>query len=195
MPIHDFFSDSPIVTDQLFVDMRSDQEIANPMYSVQDYDSPDYAMVMRIAEETINTSGADVLVYARTDNEDVDEDWDEDANPTYANAENMKGFFVPQPLEQELTKWGVDQVNAVEIAFFRNHVYGKWGDRLLRAGDIIELPYNSASHTSPKYYRVDNAQETGNYRYTWMYVTCQCTLITGDPNIRPAHDNAEDQGE
>lgn len=192
MAIHDFSFNEPISNLPSFVDLRSDEEIAHPTYSVQDYDSPDIGMVVKMAEETINTSGAEVIVHARTNNGDIDEDWDEDPNPTYENPVIVKGFFVPQPLEQELTKWGVDQVNPVEIVFFRNHVFSQWKNRLLRSGDIIELPYNSATSSPPKYYRVDNAKETGNYRYMWLYVLCQCTLITGDPNIRPAHDNAEE---
>ena len=42
----------------------------------------------------------------------------------------------------------------------------------------------------PKYYAIDNAQETGNFRYTWLYLKCQATLIVGDVNLRPAQDMA-----
>lgn len=188
--IYDFFDPADVSPGQ--PDFRGDVAANNPGYRVQDYDSPDMSAVKAQAEQVILASGADIIIYARTNNNDIDDVWDEDANPTYENPVPMRGFFVPQPMEQELTKWGVDQPNLIQIVFFRDHLYEQWKDRLLRSGDIFHVPYNSITKTAPRYYRVDTVKETGNYRYIWLYFQCDCTLITGDPNIRPHTDNDEE---
>jgi len=171
---------------------RTDVEIENPLYQVQDIESLDVASARRVAREAVNVDGALVRIYARTDNDDVDVVWDEDPDPTYMAPVPLKGFFVPQPLEAELTQWGVEfSNNRAEVAFVLEEMFGAFGDRLLRPGDLLEVPYNSISRVKPKYYKIENAQETGNYRYTWLYLTCQAMLLQGDVNIRPATDQLQ----
>ncbi len=173
------------------LDNRDEAQRANPLYQVDDKEAPDISTAYKIAEEMINVNGAHVVMHARTDNEDVDEVFDEDPDPTYWNPIPMRAFFTPQPLERELTKWGADAAdNKTEVVFLRSHIFKEFGSRLLRAGDLIEIPYNSVSKARPKYYQVDTAQETGMYRYQWLYVTCKVTLLTGDTDIRP-HMEAE----
>lgn len=168
------------------LDSRDEAQMASPLYQVDDKEASDISTAYKIAEEMINVNGAHVMLHARTDNEDVDEVFDEDPDPTYWNPIPMRAFFTPQPLERELTKWGADAAdNKTEIVFIRAHIFKQFGARLLRAGDLIEVPYNSVSNSKPKYYQVDTAQETGIYRYQWLYVTCKVTLLTGDANIRP----------
>lgn len=168
------------------LDNRDEAQMANPLYQVDDKEAPDISTAYKIAEEMINVNGANVILYARTENEDVDDVFDEDPDPTYWNPTPLKAFFTPQPLERELTKWGADAAdNKTEIVFLRSHIFKEFGDRLLRPGDLIEVPYNSMSRTKPKYYQVDTAPETGMYRYQWLYITCKTTLLMGDPNIRP----------
>jgi hypothetical protein len=165
----------------------------NPLFQVHNPASNDVALAYKIAEDMINVNGAAVLVHLRTDNEDIDGVHDEDADPTYWPPKSgLKAFFVPQPVELELTNWGVDVAkNTAEIVFSRNSALAMFGDRLLRPGDLIEVPYNSVSRIKPKYYRVENAQETGNFRYNWMHLTCQTVLMTGDVHLRPATDQAD----
>ena len=173
------------------MDFRSDVAQANPLFQAADINSSDIALARKIALEMIQVNGAAVLVHRRTDNMDHDKIFDEDPNPTYWKPIHLKGFFVPQPLEYELTLWGVDNKNKAEIVFALDEVVGLSSTRLFRTGDLIEVPYNSQSKQKPKYYAIDNAQEIGNFRYVWLYLKCQTTLIVGDVNLRPAQDMVE----
>ena len=178
-----------LVPAQRYQDNRTEEQQDNPLYQVHDPDAHDVALVYKIAKEMIRVNGAHVEMHTRTDNEDIDGVFDEDADPTYWPAMSFKAFFSPQPLEFELKSWGVDAQNQVEIVFFRDDLFERLGERLARVGDIIEIPYNSVSKHKPRFYRLDNSQETGNFRYMWLYMTCQATLLTGDVNIRPhTHD-------
>jgi len=170
--------------------IKSDIDIENPLYQVHNNESADIAMASRVAREMVNINGANVMIHARTENHDLNNVHDEDPDPTYLAPVFLKGYFVPKPLEYEMTLWGVDTKNTTEIIFCRSDVYVIFNSRLLTTGDIIELPYNSVAKQTPKYYRVDNAQEFGNFRYNWLYLKCQLTLITGEVNIRPANDDA-----
>ena len=170
------------------VSFRSDVEVLNPLFKVQNSASLDAATVQRVVHEMIQVNGAYVRVHQRTDNADHDRVFDEDPDPTYWAPEGLKAFFVPKPMEYELTLWGVDAENQTEIVFSMVDINQFFVGRLLRSGDLIEIPYNSESPQKPKYYKVDNAQEFGNFRYIWLYLKCQTTLIPGEINIRPAYD-------
>lgn len=183
---------SDILTASTPLGMRSDVETFNPLYQVHDVNAADIQTVKRIVGEMIRIAGAAVQVHTRTDNDDVDGVWDEDPDPTYWNPKLFKAFFVPQPLEFELTQWGVDVPNnQTDIVFALDDVVTEWPTRLLRPGDLIEIPYNSLSVQKPKYFYVNNAQESGNFRYIWLYMKCTCALLTGDVNIRPATDQVQ----
>ena len=171
-------------------DFRNDVEQNNPLFQASDVNSTDITTARQIAIEMIQVNGASILVHRRTDNIDHDKVFDEDRDPTYWKPIPIKGFFVPQPLEYELTMWGVDAANKQEIVFALAQVVDLSPTRLFRPGDLIEVPFNSQSQQKPKYYAIDNAQETGNFRYTWLYLKCQATLIVGDVNLRPAQDMA-----
>jgi hypothetical protein len=172
-------------------DFRSDVQQSNPLYQVQDVDSPDIALVKKTAIEMIQVNGALVRVHTRTDNMDHDKIFDEDTDPTYWAPISLKGFFVPNPMEYELTLWGVDCPNKQEIVFALEQVVGLKPNRLFRPGDLIELPFDSQSQQKPKYFMIDNASEVGNFRYVWLYLKCVTTLIVGDVNLRPAQDAVE----
>jgi hypothetical protein len=190
--LHRFGSASDFVESGLshtYQDSRTDDLRDNPLYKAQDPESRDIAVVLKIVGEMIRINGANVKFHPRTRNEDIDGVWDEDADPTYWPSKHLSGFFVPQPMEFELTEWGVDTKNQTEVVFAKEDVLNKL-ERTPAPGDIVELPYGSLSLHKPKYYRVNNAQETGNFRYIWLYVTCQVELITGDITIRPPSDNA-----
>ncbi|MCK9557753.1 MAG: hypothetical protein M0R50_06900 [Candidatus Cloacimonetes bacterium] len=179
------------LSSQSQMDFRSDVERSNPLYQVQDANAPDIALAKKIALEMIQVNGASVLIHVRTDNMDHDKVFDEDANPTYWKPISFKGFFVPNPMEYELTQWGVDCANKQEIIFALEQVVAAYPNRLFRPGDLIELPFDSKSQQKPKYFMIDNASEVGNFRYNWLYLKCSTTLIVGDTNIRPAQDIVE----
>ena len=174
----------------LYNGLRSEAEQSSPLYQVHDTCTPDVATARRIAREVINVAGALIKVHARTDNADVRAVHDEDPDPTYWPAKVLKGFFVPQPMEYELTPWGVDSENKAEIVFALTDIVEQFGERLLRTGDLLEAPFNSMGVAKPKFFCVDNAQEFGNFRYNWLYLKCQTTLVTPDSNIMPPGEGA-----
>lgn len=184
---------SPDKFNSIWESHRSDVEQRHTPVALHDEGSADVRLARREAEEIINVSGAEVKVYLRTDNEDYDNVWDEDADPSYWPSVPMKAFFKPEPLQAELQLWGADTPNNTEVVFSHWQLIDKFGERMLRAGDVIQLPYNAATN-SPQNYRVLNATPTGNFRYIWLYMTCQVETLTADITVRVEEDMpSEDQ--
>lgn len=172
--------------DNVLADQRSDVEQRHSAMSVYDPDNPDVAYARMQADEIINVSGAEVWVYIRTENSDYDRVWDADPDPTYWDRVGMKAFFKPAPVELELKKWGADTINRTEIVFSHRHLFTQFGQRMLRAGDVIVVPFGAANASvSPKSFRVTNASPSGNYKYNWLYFTCQVETLTADVTVRP----------
>lgn len=164
----------------------SEAEQRNTPIAIHNY-SKDLMVVRKLADEMINVSGAEVKVYARTDNADHDKVWDEDPDPTYWPPESIKAYFKPQPIESELKSWGVDAPNKTEIIFSHRQLAERYGERMLRPGDVIQVPYN-AIKDSPKNFRILNASPSGNYRYTWLYIKCAVETLTADITVRVDND-------
>lgn len=193
MPIYNFAIDtgqiSPAKFDTILTSFRSDVEQRHTPVALHDPESADVRMARSQAREMINVSGAEVTVYMRTDNADFDSVWDEDADPTYWSPVKIKGYFKPQPLEAELKQWGAEVVNKTEIVFDHFSIHQLTGERMLRAGDVIQLPYNAATTAlNPKNYRILNVTPSGNFRYNWLYLTCQLETLTADITVRPEED-------
>jgi len=193
--IHKFGYDSDAVPegdkfDLSHPDFRSDVEQRHTPLALHDSNSNDLKLARAKANEIINVSGAEVKVYIRTENADYDQVWDADPDPTYWNNFTIKAFFKPQPLETELKKWGVDVANKTEVVFSHQNLFQLLGERMLRAGDVIQLPYNAATNAvAPKNYRVINSTPSGNFRYNWLYFTCQVEVLTADITVRPPDDS------
>jgi hypothetical protein len=166
---------------------RSDAEQQNSPVSIYNTESKDIQLARSMANEMINVSGAPVKVFIRTENADYDAVWDEDPDPTYWTPILLKAFFKPEPIQTELTKWGADTKNRTEVMFSHYQLYAEVGERMLRAGDVIQLPFNSVM-INPKNFRVLNATPSGNFRYTWLYWSCQVETLTADMNVRPEND-------
>lgn len=174
----DFMSGSP--------DFRSDTDQRNSALSVYDTEAPEIKTARTLADEIINISGAEIKVFVRTDNADFDVVWDEDADPTYWSSDLMKAFFKPAPLETELKKWGADTINKTEVVFSHRQLYEKYGERMLRTGDVLQLPFNSSFiDRNPSNYRVINGTPSGNFRYTWLYFSCSVETLNADISVRP----------
>lgn len=178
--------------DAVHESFRSDIDQRHTSLALHDPDSADVKLARQLADEIINVSGAEVKVYVRTDNNDYDAVWDEDPDPTYWNSIPVKGFFKPKPIETELKRWGVDTANKTEIIFSHRQIYNILGERMLRAGDVVQLPFNAVP-ISPKNYRILNATPSGNFRYIWLYFTCQLELLTADITVRPEQDMQDDE--
>lgn len=193
MPIYRFGVDVDQGGDHALVsvhpDFRSDVEQRHTPLALHDPDSNDLKLARKMADEIIHVSGAEVKIYTRTENADYDDVWDSDPDPTYWNCVPMKGYFKPMPLEFELKKWGAETVNKTEITFSHLQLFTQFGERMLRTGDVIQIPYNAATKAlAPKTYRVVNGTPAGNYRYHWLYFTCQVELLTADITVRPQGD-------
>lgn len=170
------------VASQKQTDFRAEVDQQNPNVAVYQ-DNEDLGFAEKIADELISVSGAWVTVYLRSDHEGFDKVWNEDVDPTYHNGVRLKGYFKPEPLQEELTKFGVDTPNKTTIVFSRFHLLRAFGERSLRAGDLIELPYGPKSDGIPQKYRILNVSLTGNFRYLWLYQSCDAEAITGDITI------------
>lgn len=191
MSIHRFAIDtgqtSPGLFNSIWESYRSDVEQRHTPIAIHDPESRDIRVARMLAREMINVSGAEIKLYVRTDNADYDTVWDEDPDPTYWAPLSLKAFFKPEPVQTELTKWGADTVNRTEVIFDHHQIYDLLGERMLRVGDVIQLPYNAAA-INPRNYRVVNATPSGNFRYTWLYLTCQVETLTADVAVRPEND-------
>ena len=189
--IHQFAQDTGGLSadrfNSILKSFRSDVEQGHSPIQIHNPESADLKLARLLANEQINISGAEIKVYIRTDNADYDEVWDEDPDPTYWNPEFMKAFFKPQPIEVELAKWGADTKNKTEVVFSHFQVFNQFGERMLRAGDVVQLPYNAAA-ISPKNFRIINVTPSGNFRYHWLYLTCTVETLAADITVRPEED-------
>lgn len=198
MTIHKFAINTgqvdPDTFNTILATNRSDIEQRHTPVAIHDNQSADIRMARSQVREMIQVSGAEVTIYLRTDNADFDNVWDEDADPTYWNPIKIKGYFKPQPLEAELKIWGAEIINKTEVIFDHHEINNLVGERMLRAGDVVQLPYNAATvATSPRNYRILNTTPSGNFRYTWLYLTCQMETLTADITVRPEEDLQDDE--
>lgn len=195
MTIHNFGGPQEFSSIDKLPDFRSDDEKVNTPLALFNHDNPDLAWAERMSEELINISGAIVVVFPRTANRDADDLWEEDADPTYKAGVRLKGYFAPQPVGIALTQWGVDAPNETTVVFSRAVIFGTFGVRMIRPGDVIEVPHNTLSPVqAPEElaslgnrmdkYRVINASDTGNFRYRWLYFSCRVENLTGDQTIQ-----------
>lgn len=165
---------------------RTDMEITHSPLSIYNINNDDIKNARRHAAEMINISGAMVNLYIRTDNNTIDDVWDEEPDPVYWNKVQIKAYFKPQPFELELKLWGIDNRNRTEIVFNYLEIYELYNDRLLRPGDVVQLPYNHLN--GPRNYKINNVSPSGNFRYTWLYLNCVAELLNADVAIRPEQD-------
>ncbi len=172
--------------DNAHPDFRGEVGQRHTVIAIYNPESDDLKLARKLADEIINVSGAEVKVYVRTDNADYDSVWDADADPTYWNCKWMKAYFKPGPLEMELDRWGAEAKNKTEIVFSHRQIFQLFETRMLRIGDVIQIPYNAAMvGLNPKNYRITNATPSGNFRYNWLYLTCQVEVLTADLTVRP----------
>lgn len=194
--IHRFSQDTGEIDADKFntilISHRSEIERRHTPVQIHDPESADLKLARLLANEQINVAGAEIKVFIRTDNADYDTVWDEDPDPTYWNPSYIKAYFKPMPLEAELQKWGVDTKNRSEVTFSHHQLNEQFGNRMLRVGDVVQLPYNAAA-IAPKNFRITNATPSGNFRYHWLYLTCSVETLTADITVRPEQDMPEDE--
>ncbi len=181
-----------------FDGFRSDIEREYPSVQQHDEESADLVTAAAIALEATYISGAEVEVYLRTDNPDFDHVWDEDPDPTYWPGVIRKAFFAPKAIEAALKMWGIDAVVKLEMFFSLADVKRYFGNRGLRVGDVIRVPYGAIGNITPKNFRVINASVDGNYKFSWLYFKCSTQSLTGDITVQPRPEDVampDQQGE
>ena len=165
-------------------DFRPDESQQNPMQSLYDHSNPDIAQAEAYALENIRIAGAWVTVIPRTEDNKFDKTWNEDVNPTYYAGFDFKAFFAPPAPEVTLTKFGIDGANKFDIIFSRAEMLGVLGERLLRNGDVVIIPHNSLVIRANRF-KILHSQDTGNYRYRWLYLTCTVENMNKDESLIP----------
>jgi hypothetical protein len=201
--IHDFnFQQSFSNIDDL-PEHRTEAEKQLTELSVYNHGSPDISYAERLAEEIINISGAPIMVYKRGRNP-LDDVWEEDADPTYERGLKLKGWFTPEPAEISLTRYGVDVPNKTNVVFSRATVLKQFGNRMIAEGDILIVPHNTLIGTQftdtrdgsadnrIDQFRVIKSGDTGNFKYRWLYWSCNVENVTGDSTIQVDFRNEED---
>ena len=198
MSLYNFSTNQEFTSIDQFADFRTENEKQFTPLSVFNHDNPALAFAEKKAEEIINISGAWLTIFPRTNNSGTaDEVWEEDGDPTYKSGVKLKGYFVPQPVNIELTRWGIDSQNKTSVIFARAIVFGRFGERMLRPGDVFEIPHNTLtplqvaepggkSNRMDKF-RVLNASDIGNFLYRWLYWKCDVEALTGDITIQVDH--------
>lgn len=196
MPVYDFFrtfneDDERFSSIDDLPDFRSEVEKQHTPLAIYNHALPDLAFAEKLAEETVNISGAWVTLYIKEpfiDREGLDDPWDEDADPIYRQGIKLKGWFKVDSLNIEQTRWGVDSPLQITVVFARA-ILGKIVglDQLTSVGDVVELPYNSPKLRGPARFRVLNAYDSGMFKYRWLYYTSVCELLTGDESLRVTH--------
>lgn len=178
-------------------DFRSTAEIDNSKLNIYNHQNPDIANMEREADQLIQLSGAPTLIYLRTnDMGQVDDVFDENANPTYCEYTNVKGLFTPESASMVKVKWGIDVDLKFKIHYSRARLLSQIGSRLIRQGDVIAIPHNTLIQTQATEYlegkdnrldkfRVVGATDTGNFNYRWLYWTCTVEPLSGDITVRP----------
>jgi len=195
MPIYNFDFGQPNSSLSGMPDARSE---ADKQLSPANQYNPgvaDISVVERWAEEMCNISGAFVAVYLRSENEAViDEVWDEAQDVIYENPIWMKGVWKPEPLPNELTRFGVDAKNKSIITFARA-VTLRDLRRPVRDGDVVAVPQNEIikdldleKQSNYLYCRIITAANSGQFRFRWMYTRCVLEPLSGDSKWLPKYD-------
>lgn len=177
-------------------DFRTDDQIFNSKLSIFDNENPEVARMEREAFNYIQQAGAVTHIYLRTEDLGaVDEVWEEDNNPIYYPPVSIKGQFVPEKMSTALKKWGIESDAKFDINYSRAQLLDRFGKRMIRAGDVIQLPHNTLVQTQntefidgqlglADKFRVIDAHDTGNFNYRWLYWTVYCELLSGDITVR-----------
>lgn len=176
------------------------QDFSNPdneLIAIFDPNSPEIANMEREAYNYIQYAGAPTCVYLRTnDLGQVDDVWEEDSDPIYYPPVDVKGQFVPEKMSMALNKYGIESKSQFEVHYSRAQLLAIFGKRLIRGGDVIQIPHNTLVQTQntefldgklglADKFRVISAQDSGNFNYRWLYWTCVVELLTGNFTVRP----------
>lgn len=196
MPIHNFGNnDEKYSSIDELKDFRSEMEKENTLLSAYNNDKADLALYERNAEEIINISGAWTKLFLKeptnSDTEDPTDIYDEDRSPQYRSGISIKAFVKFNAWTNELTRWGIDTPLTIDVTFSRAILGKTIGfNRMLKPGDVIEVPYNRSTSKGPLRFRVKNEKEAGAVNYRWLYYVANAELMVGDDSLDVPFGNA-----
>lgn len=183
MPIHNFGIGQKITDVDKVSDRRTETEKQFTDLSLYNHEKADIALIERWAEELINVSGAFMRIFIKNQNPNADASvFDDNSDVTYSNPVLLKGYTQPVASKPELTKWGLDTELKTTITFPRHIIFKEFGDRGIRAGDLIEFPQNAMGLAVVRY-RVLNGYDFANFNFRWIYWQVEVENFSGDVTV------------
>lgn len=190
--IHEFAGqisspDVAAILPRSLVDYRTDMQQMYPLVSQQNENSPDIDMVGCVSKEAVRVSGAEIQVFSRTDNNDIDHVWQEDQSPTFYAPIPIKAIYNVPTIGITSETWGSDAKVSFDVFFSYQDLLEKFGDkdRMIRIGDILKLPLNFTKPVKIRNFEVTSSSPHLVYMNHYVWWKCIVTNITGDPAIRP----------
>jgi hypothetical protein len=116
----------------------------------------------------------------------------EDVNPVYSPPyTGIIGFYQPNPVDYELSKWGIDAANIDMLIMFNKEEIDKNLPREIDVGDLVIDIYN-------RVYECTYAKNDNNFRFDFIteYVLCKRKLGDAPQHLldRTSRRNLEDKG-
>lgn len=172
-------------------------DISPSSLDIYDHDNPDIANMEKEAAELIQKSGATTLIYLRAnDMGAIDDTYDEISQAVFEKPLTIKGLFTPSNASIVKVKYGIDINLKFTISYSRALLLQDIGPRLIRTGDVVQVPHNTLIQTQATEFldgkvnrldkfRVISGSDTGNFNYRWLYWTINIEPVTGDITVRP----------
>jgi len=170
-------------------DPRTDEQKENSPISLYNHDIPDIALEERRVQELIEISGVPIIAYKYKVIEHVKDSvqdlWNEEQTKIYDSGTWVKGIVKMDLFQQYLTKFGIDTPLKLNVNFSRTKLLDIFGEELIRVGDVLRIPLNIPGKKFPHYFLVTEAHSSSNFRFRWLYWTCQTVLLVNDDEVRP----------
>ena len=170
-------------------DPRTDEQKENSPLSQYNHENPDIALAERQAQELTELAGVPIIIYKYKIMEHVKDSvqdlWNEEQTKIYDNGTWAKGLIKMDLFQQYLTKFGIDTPLKLNVNFSRTKLLELFGEELIRVGDVLRIPLNIPGKQFPHYFSVVEAHSASNFKFRWIYWTCQTVLMLNDDEIRP----------
>jgi len=167
------------------VDYRTDIQQKYSIISQQNENSPDIDMVGCVSKEVVRISGAEIQVFSRTDNNDIDHVYQEDQNPTFYAPIPIKAVYNVPTIAVSSETWGPDAKVSFDVFFSYQELLEVFGERMIRMGDVFKLPLNFVKPVKIRNFEVTSSSPHLVYMNHYVWWKCTVINITGDPAIRP----------
>jgi hypothetical protein len=150
-----------------------------------DPDSPDISYFNLIDDENIRLSGSKVYYYKYFPNENEDDVYMEERNKAITSEPLiMWAHYQPTPLEEDLTKFGIELKNDQIFIFNKSYVERQLG-RVPIAGDVIKPFFQNQK------YELFEVQEDEFMVYGVYHLNCHAKLLRDHPDIQDTQTEEE----